>query len=54
MSDEEVFKLYEDMIKLFGVLPDIDHEPIQFAHRVKMYKHYYMNRDKNGNTGNES
>lgn len=52
MSDEEVYKLYEDMLRVYGTLPDIDHEPIQFAHKVKMYKHYYMNRDKNGDTNN--
>jgi hypothetical protein len=52
MTDEEVFKLYEDMLKVYGVLPDIEHEPIQFSHKVKMYKHFHMKRNNNGDTGN--
>jgi hypothetical protein len=50
MTDEEVFKLYEDMKRVFGTLPDVDHEPIQFEHKVRMYKHYYMNRNEHGNS----
>ena len=50
MTDEEVFKLYEDMLKVYGELPDIEHEPIQFSHKVKMYKHFHMKRNNDGDT----
>jgi hypothetical protein len=37
MSDEEVLELYTGMEGAYGVLPSWEHEPIQFAHLVKMY-----------------
>ena len=40
MSDEEVLKMYDDMVEYFGVLPNPDHEPIRFAYYVRLYKYY--------------
>jgi hypothetical protein len=40
MTDEEALKFYEDMLEHFGKLPNFEHEPIQFANCVRMYKHY--------------
>ena len=45
MSDEEVILIYTEMEDMFGVLPSYVHEPIQFAHLVKLYK-YYKSRTK--------
>ena len=43
MTDQEVIDMYEAMLKHFGSLPDPIHEPIRFAHYVKVYQ-YYMSR----------
>ena len=40
MTDEEVLKMYEDMLEYFGELPNPEHEPRRFAHYVKVYKYY--------------
>lgn len=41
MSDEKALAIYEKLKQKHGDnLPDPDHEPIQFAHCVKMMKHY--------------
>ena len=40
MSDEEVLKMYDDMVEHFGELPNPDHEPIRFAYYVRLYKYY--------------
>jgi len=29
-------------VEIFGTLPDPDHEPMRFAHFVKMYKYYHF------------
>jgi hypothetical protein len=42
MTNEEVLHHYNRMVEIYGVLPDTEHEPIQFAHLVKMYKHYHL------------
>lgn len=43
MTDEEVLKIYEEMLKIFGDdLPNPEQEPIRFAHFVKVYKHYHV------------
>lgn len=46
MTDEEVIKMYESMLEYFGELPDPEHEPIRFAHYVKVYRYY--NKETNG------
>ena len=40
MTDEEAIKFYNDMLEHFGKLPNFEHEPIQFANCVRMYKYY--------------
>jgi len=36
----EVQNIYEEMLLMFGKLPDHIHHPIQFAHFVKLYRYY--------------
>ena len=48
MTDEEALQFYADMMLHYGTLPNFEHEPIQFAYRVKLYK-YYKEREKNEN-----
>jgi hypothetical protein len=43
VTDQEVIDMYEAMEQYFGSLPDPIHEPIRFAHYVKVYQ-YYMSR----------
>lgn len=43
MSEEEILKFVEDMEEFFGHLPHPEHEPIRFAHYIKLYK-YYLER----------
>lgn len=41
MTDEKALAIYERLKEKHGDnLPDPDHEPIQFAHCVKMLKNY--------------
>jgi hypothetical protein len=40
LTDEEVLKMYEDMLEYFGELPNPEQEPRRFAHYVKVYKYY--------------
>ena len=44
MTDTEVIIVLEEMEKMFGALPDPIHEPIRFAHCVKLYR-YYIERN---------
>ena len=45
MSDEQVVAVYEKLKQHFGdKLPDPEHQPIQFAYFVKIYKYYYENK----------
>lgn len=48
MTDEEAEKIYEDMLRYFEKLPNPEHEPISFAHYVKLYK-FYKQRESNSN-----
>jgi len=41
MTDEEVLQHYDNMVEIYGTLPDPDHEPRQFAYLVKLYLRYY-------------
>lgn len=43
MSDAQMRAIYEEMIEMFGVLPNHKQEPIRFAHYVKLY-YYYKSR----------
>lgn len=45
MTDEEVLKMYEDMLEYFGELPNPEHEPRRFAHCVKVYRYYKERKD---------
>ena len=40
MSDAQMRAIYEEMIEMFGVLPNHKQEPIRFAHYVKLYNYY--------------
>ena len=44
MTDEEVMLVVEEMEKMLGTLPSPEHEPIRFAHYVKMYR-FYIDRN---------
>lgn len=44
MTDSEVLKMYEEMVKMFGdKLPDPDHYPKTFAYFVTLYKYCKKN-----------
>lgn len=48
MTNEEILKEYTDMLEYYnGELPDPEHEPIQFASKLKMFRYY---REKNADT----
>ena len=40
MTDEQLEQVINEMILMFGELPNPEHEPIRFASFVKMYKYY--------------
>jgi transcription-repair coupling factor (superfamily II helicase) len=40
MSDEELNTILDEMYDRFGALPNPFQEPIQFAHRIKLYRFY--------------
>lgn len=43
MSDEEVLKMYDEMVKIYGDrLPDPERQPREFAYFVKLYKYYHV------------
>ena len=44
MTDAEAIIVLEEMEKMFGTLPDPLHEPLRFAHCVKLYR-YYIERN---------
>jgi hypothetical protein len=46
MTDEEVLKFYDELVEHYGSLPNFEHEPIQFANCVRMYR-YYKERNEN-------
>jgi hypothetical protein len=50
MTDEEILQFYADMMLFYGELPNFEHEPIQFAHKVKLFKYY---REQNENRNNQ-
>jgi len=43
MTDEELNRIIDEMVKHFGELPNPFQEPIRFAYFVKQY-HYYKQR----------
>lgn len=43
MSDEEVVRIYNDMLVIYGdKLPNPEHEPMVFSYYVKLYKYYHV------------
>lgn len=41
MTNEEILEFYNKMVEFYGRdLPDPEHQPLQFAYLVKMYKYY--------------
>lgn len=44
MTDAEIQTAIAEMIEMFGELPSPEHEPIQFANMVKLYR-YYKQKD---------
>ena len=46
MSEEEIVKMYNEMIELWGdKLPNHEHEPIRFAYYVKMFRYLKAQND---------
>lgn len=44
MTNEEVLRIYEEMVKMFGdKLPNPEHCPREFAYFVKLYWHSKKN-----------
>ena len=45
MTEQEILDFYNQLVDYYGdSLADFEHEPIRFAHQVKLYK-YYKGRD---------
>lgn len=43
MTDQELLEHYNKLVEQYGdTLPNPEHEPIQFAHIVKLYKYYNL------------
>jgi hypothetical protein len=43
MQNEEVLRIYNEMVEIFGDhLPNPEQEPIRFAYYVKLYKYYHI------------
>lgn len=41
MTDEEIIKLYEELVEFYGDrLVNFEHYPRQFAMQVKLFKYY--------------
>jgi hypothetical protein len=40
MTDDEVLKMYNEMLEYFGTLPNPEQEPRRFAYYVKLYRYY--------------
>jgi len=53
MTDKEVLQLYNEMEEFFGSLPNFEHEPIQFANRVKLFKYYKEQNARSQSSGIE-
>ena len=52
MSDEEVLKMYNEMVEYYrDRLPNFEHYPKQFAYLVKLWK-YYKSKE-NGDNNDE-
>jgi hypothetical protein len=51
MTDEQVMQFYNEMEEFFGSLPNFEHEPIQFANCVKLFKYY---KEQNGRSQSSS
>ncbi len=47
MTDEEAQTKYDKMVEFFSnrVLPDLWHEPVQFAYYVKLFNYYTTSQD---------
>jgi hypothetical protein len=47
MTDDEVLKLYDEMVEHFGdTLANFEHHPKQFQNQIKMYR-YYKEQNEN-------
>lgn len=47
MTDEEVLKLYDEMVERYGdKLPNPDHEPKQFQYYIKLFLYDKKVRDE--------
>ena len=53
MTDEEVLKFYDELVEHYGSLPNFEHEPIQFANCVKLYKYYKEQRGRSETSSTE-
>jgi hypothetical protein len=54
MSDDDILKFVTEMEEFYGSLPSPIHEPIRFAHYIKMYRYYRERQtyDQATNTAN--
>lgn len=47
MTDEEVLKLYDEMVEMYGdKLPNPEHEPRQFQYYIKLFLYDRKVRDE--------
>ena len=47
MSEEEIIKMYDDMVTMWGdKLPNHEHEPLRFAYYVRMYRYLKEHNDR--------
>lgn len=46
MTDEEIVSFYNEMVKMFGTIPNPEHHPRQFKHYVGLYNHIKQNEKK--------
>ena len=50
MSDEEILKMYEELVEYYGdKLPNPEHYPRQFAQCVKLWRYYKSKENENSN-----
>lgn len=46
MSDDQMRAIYNEMLEMFPALPNHKHEPIRFAHYVKLFNYYKSREEK--------
>ena len=50
MTEEEIIKLYEEMVEWYGDrLANFEHHPKQFTNQVKLYRYYKAKQNESSN-----